>query len=231
MIKTVLITGANRGLGLEFARQYALDEWQVLACCRDPKKAEQLQKLSTQYNNITIYKLDVTKETEITKLTETLDKMPIDLLINNAGIYGDKASTLERLSTQELNKVFLTNTIAPLLISRALSNNLMLGQMKVIATISSLMGSISNNNSGGSYAYRASKSALNMIMKNLSIDYKTKGIHVLVLHPGWVKTDMGGEQAPLDINTSITGMRKVILEQAKKNQGLFYSYDGEEISW
>ena len=227
---TILITGANRGIGLEFVKQYAKEGWNVLACCRNPNQASELQQVAKQYASVEIFKLDVTNINDIQEIVQTLKERPIDILINNAGIYGEEQS-LGDISIEALQKTFLTNAVGPLKLSEALLPNLKIGQLKTIATISTQMASIDDNKSGGFYAYRASKAALNMIMKSLSIDLQSLGIKVLILHPGWVKTDMGGENAPIDAKTSVSHLREVIAFKHNEKSGNFYSYLGQPIEW
>lgn len=227
----VLITGCNRGIGLEFAKQYAEEGWQVFATCRNPDKALALQEISERFPNVKILPLDVTHWESIQKCVALLKDVTIDLLINNAGIYGGTEQALGNVSVKDMELAFLTNAIGPLKISEALIPNIEKGQLKTIATISTIMSSIHENTEGGCYAYRASKAALNMIMKSLSIDLKPKRIKVLTLHPGWVQTDMGGKNAPIDVETSVTHLREVILSKHGEKNGHFYSYQSQEIEW
>lgn len=231
MTKTVLITGANRGLGLKFVKQYAQDGWLVIAVCRSPNAAKELNELADLHENITLYTLDVSNQTMINDLAEQLHDRPIDLLLNNAGIYGSFASTIDSIDEQEMIRAFQVNTLAPLNLITALLPNLELGNVKKIASITSKMGSISDNTSGGSYPYRASKAALNMTMKSVSIELAPKNITVLMLHPGWVQTDMGGPNALISPQESIRGMRKVIDEADLERSGRFLTYNGEELAW
>ncbi len=235
MQQTVCITGTSRGIGLEFAKQYAKDGWQVYATCRNPETASQLQALSREYSNIIILPLDVTDEIAITKLAATLKGKPIDVLINNAGIYNGSQETLEKVSSEILMQTFKTNAVAPLLIARALMENIKLSQRKIIVNLSSALGSIQDTNSTGSYAYRTSKAALNMLMKTLAIDCQALQIQILVLHPGWVKTDMGGKSALIEASTSVEGLRKVIEKTMGKSLNpqdpMFINYKGDIIHW
>lgn len=231
MVKTVLITGANRGIGLEFVRQFAADDWLVLACCRHPQDAIALMALRDQHKNITIYRLDTLDIKQMQELKQQLAGQAIDILINNAGIYGKEATKLRHLDAKEIVEVFRTNALGPLKISEALLENIAQSQMKLVVTISSTMGSIAETTFGDAYAYRASKAAVNMLMKSLAMDVKEHGIRVLLLHPGWVKTDMGGKDAQITTQESVTGMRKVIANLKTTETGVFYSYDGRTIPW
>jgi len=222
---TVLITGANRGLGLEFARQYQADGADVIACCRRPQQADSLKALG-----IRIEELDVSDPAGIARLAASLKGVPIDILINNAGIWGPKQQDTDAIDFDRLAEVIAVNSIAPLRLARALKANLLAGRDKKLVVLTSKMGSISDS-SGGSVAYRASKAALNMIMHAVSKDWAREGILVAILHPGWVQTDMGGPEAPLTVTPAIAGMRARIAELGPATSGRFIDYAGREIGW
>jgi len=226
---TLFITGANRGLGLEFVRQYAIDGWQVIASCRDPVEAKALQSLKINYANISIIKLDVANFDEIHQVAESLKNITIDLLINNAGIYLDRATDL--INVNDWVQTFKVNSIAPVILLNAFKNHLASSELKKTVTLSSKMGSIDDNTKGGSYLYRSSKAAVNMAIKNASIDFKPLGISVATLHPGWVQTDMGGPDGLIDIPTSVNGLRLVINNLSLANTGQFIDYEGKLIAW
>jgi NAD(P)-dependent dehydrogenase (short-subunit alcohol dehydrogenase family) len=226
---TLFITGASRGLGLEFVRQYAIDGWQVIASCRDPVKAKALQSLKKNYANICIIKLDVTNFDEILQVAESLKNVTIDLLINNAGIYLDRVTDL--INVDEWVQTFKVNSIAPLILLNAFKNHLANSELKKAVTLSSKMGSIEDNSKGGSYLYRSSKAAVNMAIKTASIELKPFGISVATLHPGWVQTDMGGPDGLIDIPTSVNGLRLVINNLSLANTGQFIDYQGKLIAW
>lgn len=226
---TVLITGANRGLGLEFVKQYAADGWQVLACCRDLASANQLQATARQYDNIHLHTLDVGDFSQIDTLAQQLSAQSIDVLINNAGIYPEsRTGTIDKAAWLA---GFAINSIAPYKMATAFQPHLARSQLKKMATLSSKMGSIDDNTSGGSYMYRSSKTALNMVMKSLSIDWQAVGIAVVTLHPGWVRTDMGGPNGLIDAPASVSGLRKVIAQLTLAETGKFIAYDGQVIPW
>jgi NAD(P)-dependent dehydrogenase (short-subunit alcohol dehydrogenase family) len=226
---TTLITGANRGIGLEFTKQYAADGWHVLACCRHPQSAIDLQVLAQANNNIQINALDVADFAQIDALALQLKNESIDLLINNAGVY--PSSSFGDTDYSEWAEGFKINSMAPLKMAEAFVQHITRSQLKKIATLSSKMGSIDDNGSGESYSYRASKCAVNMVMKSLSIDLKPYGICAITLHPGWVQTDMGGNNALINTHTSVTGMRNVIADLNLNNTGQFIAYDGKHINW
>lgn len=233
VMPTILITGANRGLGLEFTRQYAQAGWQIFACCREPEEAHDLIELSTQDTpgSIEILPLDVTQSSQIDTLAEQLADQPLDILLNNAGVIGSESKRLGELKQQLWLDVFTINTIAPVLLAQALVTQLKQGMHKKIVNISTRMGSIADNDSGGYYSYRSSKAALNAAMKSLSIDLHAEGISVLLLHPGWVKTRMGGENALVTPEQSVSGMRHIIETTTLKDSGRFLAFDGRELSW
>ena len=226
---TILITGTNRGIGLEFTRQYATDGWNVIACCRDPNSATALQALANGYQNIQIVALDLADFVQIDAVALQLKNYKIDVLLNNAGVYPD--SSLGDIDYDDWAAAFKINTMAPLKIAEAFMPHVVASQLKKIATLSSKMGSIDDNSGGGSYIYRSSKTAINMVMKSLAIDIKPYDVAVVTLHPGWVQTDMGGPNGLINTQTSVAGLRKVITNLSLSNSGKFIAYDGKEIAW
>ena len=187
---TVLITGASRGIGREFARQYEAGGWRVIATCRDPSKYD----LEGE-----VYRLDVTDPDSVAALHRELKGEAIDLLINNAGIYGPRGLEFGSLDYDSWEEVLRTNVLGPMRVAEAIADQLVASGKKKMVFISSKVGSIADNSSGGSYIYRSSKTALNMAVKSLSLDLSGKGVICLMLHPGWVQTDMGGASAPLGL--------------------------------
>ncbi|HIM42098.1 MAG TPA: SDR family oxidoreductase [Rhodospirillales bacterium] len=225
---SVLITGANRGLGLEFTRQYAADGWRVFAACRDPAGARDLAAVE---GDVSAETLDVDDGPQVAALANKLSGQPIDVLINNAGIYGPKDVTRDTVVYDAWGQVFRTNAMSPLAVSAAFAANVAQGGQKKIITLSSIMGSIAENDSSGDFIYRSSKAAVNAVMKSLAGDLKSEGITVAVLHPGWVRTDMGGPDAAIEAPESVTGMRAVIAGLKESDSGRFLNYDGTEIPW
>ena len=225
---SVLITGANRGLGLEFTRQYAADGWRVFAACRDPAGARDLAAVE---GDVSAETLDVDDGPQVAALANKLSGQPIDVLINNAGIYGPKNVTRDTVVYDAWGQVFRTNAMSPLAVSAALAANVAQGGQKKIITLSSIMGSIAENDSSGDFIYRSSKAAVNAVMKSLAGDLKSEGITVAVLHPGWVRTDMGGPDAAIEAPESVTGMRAVIAGLKESDSGRFLNYGGTEIPW
>ena len=224
---TVLITGANRGLGLEFCKQYANEDWQVLACCRNTETAGKLADIP----QVRIFQLDVSNFAQIDNLATQLQDTAIDVLINNAGIYGGPHCGFGQLDYAAWTQTLTVNTQAPVKIAEAFLPHLKRGDTKLLVSISSQMGSIADNSSGGSILYRTSKAALNAAMKSLAIDLEDQGIGVLVLHPGWVKTDMGGANALIEAQESVAGMRRVIARFTLAQSGSFLKYDGSTLPW
>jgi NAD(P)-dependent dehydrogenase (short-subunit alcohol dehydrogenase family) len=232
-MKTTLITGANRGIGLEFSRQYAAEGWNVLACSRYTEKSTALNILAAQYpGQVKVLPLDVADHGEIEELSKALADTSIDLLINNAGIYSDTdAKGFGHTDYDEWSKVFRINTMAPLKMAESFAAQLARSSLKTIVTISSIMGSVADNSSGGNYLYRSSKAAVNMVVKSLAIDLKTRGITAVAFHPGWVQTDMGGPNATNTAAQSVSGMRQVAARLTLSDSGKFLDYTGLEIPW
>jgi NAD(P)-dependent dehydrogenase (short-subunit alcohol dehydrogenase family) len=229
---TVLVTGANRGLGLEFARQYAADGWQVFAACRAPDAAKELHQLATESGErIRVLKMDVTDTASVRAAAAELAGEPIDLLLNNAGVGGPRNEWIGSLDYAAWARVLDANTLGPMRVVEAFLENVAQGNQKRIVAITSGMGSLADNTSGDSYAYRSSKAAVNMVMKSLAIDLAPRGITCVVLNPGWVRTDMGGPQGKLSPAESIKALRSVIAALRAEDSGRFLNYDGKPYPW
>jgi len=229
---TILVTGANRGLGLEFTRQYAADGWQVIAACRDPQAAGDLQTLAAgSAGRIRVIGVNVADTASVRAAVAGLKEEPIDILLNNAGIGSPPGKTLGSLDYAAWLKVLDVNALGPARMAEALVENVARSDRKLIVTVTSRMGSIADNASGGSYPYRSSKAAVNMVVKSLSRDLAARGIACVLLHPGWVRTDMGGSGGKLSPAESITELRKLIAKLGPKDSGKFFDYDGGEIPW
>ncbi|MGI9950187.1 SDR family oxidoreductase [Vibrio hyugaensis] len=229
MSQTVFITGANRGIGLSLTEFYLRQGAQVHATSRNITESSDLQVLASKYGTLILHELDVTNYEQVAKLVSELPA--IDLLINNAGYYGPKGYGFGNTDIEEWRKVFEINTIAPLKLVESFYPLLQQGQAKKIACISSKVGSMTENTSGGGYIYRSSKAALNSVVKSLSNDLTDEGFTVLALHPGWVRTAMGGPNALIDTQTSAAGLAKVIEQSTQENSGQFINYDGCELPW
>jgi NAD(P)-dependent dehydrogenase (short-subunit alcohol dehydrogenase family) len=222
---TFFVTGCTRGIGLEFARQLSARGDEVLATARDPERAGELSSLPVQ-----IVGLDVSDRWSIENLADPAAERAIDVLINNAGV-SSASKTLAECDFDELGRVFTINSIGPVMVSKALVPSLRLGKRRVIVNISSQLGSISNNTGGSSYGYRASKAALNMFTTCLANEFKGEGFTCVSLHPGWVRTDMGGAEAPLTPQQSVRQMLTIIDRLTPAESGKFLSYDGKIIPW
>ena len=231
MTETVLITGSNRGIGLELARQYATQGWRVLACCRHPDQATALNRLGDKFPNITLHTLDVTRKDQVQKLAADLHDCPIDILFNNAGIYGLDDAAFGNTDEARWLECLRTNVIAPMKMMEAFMTHVAASKHKLIAAMSSKMGSMADNGSGGSYIYRSSKAALNAVMKSAAIDLAPRRVKVAILHPGWVQTDMGGPGAEISAAESVGRMREILGTITPENSGTFFDIDGTTIPW
>merc|ERR1712168_49187 len=242
--KSVLITGANRGVGLEFVRQLADKTQHLFAACRKPSEAIELQKIADQHNHVHVVEMDVTNEGQIAAcaciITETVGDDGLSCIINNAGQIhrGD----LENTTAEDMRRIYAVNVIGPAMVVKAhlpllkkasacFSHTDMSVSRGHPLNISSKVGSITDNSSGGKYAYRMSKAALNMLTKNLSIELKKDHILAVNIHPGWVQTEMGGTNALISVEQSVTGMLSVVSTFTEEHNGGFYGWNGENIPW
>jgi NAD(P)-dependent dehydrogenase (short-subunit alcohol dehydrogenase family) len=229
---TVLITGASRGLGLEFARQYAGAGWRVIATCRAPEKADALRVVAAAAEGrVAIEPLDVIDRAGSTRLVKMLGKRPIDLLIANAGVMGPRSYAPTTVDDTAWGEVMRINVMAPLRLAMLLADQVAASERKQMAFVSSRLGSIGANSTGGLYVYRSSKAALNAVVKGLAVDLAARGITAVALAPGWVKTDMGGPHADLDAATSIAGMRRVLDGLTPAESGRLIEHTGEILPW
>jgi NAD(P)-dependent dehydrogenase (short-subunit alcohol dehydrogenase family) len=230
--KTVLVTGANRGLGLEFVRQYADAGWQVVAGCRAPQAAKELKALEAQHpGRIRIVALDVTDGESVRSAAAQLRGETLDLLLNNAGVGGPPGQRIGHFDYAAWARVIDANVLGPARVIEAFVENVARGSDRRIVTVTSRMGSIADNASGGSYPYRASKAGVNAVMKSFAIDLAPRGITCVVVHPGWVRTDMGGTGGKLAPAESVKALRALIDSLAPEHAGKFYNYDGSELPW
>jgi NAD(P)-dependent dehydrogenase (short-subunit alcohol dehydrogenase family) len=223
-MSTVLITGAARGLGLDFVKQYAARGWKVHACARSPESLKEVA------GDIHLHKLEVTDYGAVKALASELKGEAIDVLICNAGVSGSEAGDLGRIDPKVWRDTFEVNALAPLMMAEAFVEQVAASKDRKLIAISSRLGSITHND-GARYAYRASKTALNMEWQSLSKDTAAKGLICVVLHPGWVQTDMGGKAATLTIAQSVPSMVKVIDGLKPADNGRFLNYDGAELPW
>ena len=229
----VLITGSNRGIGLGLARAYISKGAHVIATCRTPENVKELESLRRSHGDrLKILQLDVTKKKQLVSLDEELGDRKIDILYLNAGVTGGRrAVPFGDLMSQEWSEVLLVNSIAPILVAQRMLPRIRRSGSKTIAILTSQMGSIGNNTSGGSYIYRSSKAALNAGAKSMALDLKDIGVKVILLHPGWVQTDMGGPNAEITVEQSVAGMVTLIERLGIDESGSFFNYRGEILPW
>jgi len=227
----ILITGTNRGIGLEFVSQYLDCGDTVFATCRDPQAADKLNELQAGNSRLKVLQLDVSKPDSFAGFVAGLEGQPVDVFINNAGVYGPRSAGFGQVTEQDWLPVFQINTIAPLLLTQALIGNCKQGTDRKLVYVTSKMGSIADNSSGASYIYRSSKTALNQVVKSLAADLAADGLTAAVVHPGWVQTDMGGPNALIDAETSVSGMISVIDNLTSADSGSFFNFDGKPIPW
>ncbi len=223
--QTVLITGANRGLGLEFARQLHAAGANVIGTARRPEAAEALKNLGVR-----VEQLDVTDPASVAALAERLNGVALDAVLNNAGIFPARGN-FESENPDEFLRVYAVNTVGPLRVTQALLPNLRRGQRKLVMNMSSGLGSISNNERGSSAGYRASKAALNMLTRSQAADLSAEDFICVAMSPGWVRTDMGGERANLSPAESVGGMLGVLAPLLPTDSGRYLNYDGSELPW
>lgn len=229
---TVLVTGANRGLGLEFVRQYAGDGWRVYAACRAPMAAKELKELeSRQPGRVRVLALDVTDAAGVKDAAAALHGQPVDLLLNNAGVGSPPGQKIGGFDYAAWARVLDANVLGPARMIEAFVENVANGRGRRVVTMTSLMGSIADNSSGGSYAYRSSKAAVNAAMKSFSIDLAPRGITCIVVHPGWVRTDMGGARGKLSPAESVKALRALFASLKLEDSGKFLNVDGRELPW
>lgn len=231
MARTVLITGSNRGIGLGLTGYFLKKGDTVIATARDPQRADKLETWRKQFpQTLKVVTLDVSDTTSIENLPAALKGISqIDILINNAGVYLDDDQSFEELSFEMVERTWETNTLGPMRITRALLPLLKKATAPKVVGITSQMGSIADNHSGGYYAYRISKAALNMFHKSLALDFPA--FQCVVLHPGWVQTDMGGAHAAVTVEDSVAGLARVIEGLQPSDTGRFLNFRGNEVPW
>ena len=228
-METVLITGANRGIGLGLVKRYLGLGNCMLAVCRSPKNASQLNSLSC--DNLKVFEADVADDEMVARLAQTLAGQRIDILINNAGVIGGDQQSIDDMNYATWLNAFAVNTLAPFHMITALRKNLQLSKNARAISISSQMGSLLRDGSPGYYAYRSSKAALNKVMQVLALELRGDGIIACPIHPGWVRTDMGGPQAEISVDESSGGIVKLIASLTMEHSGRFWTWDGREHPW
>ena len=224
-MSAILISGAGRGLGYELARQYAGDGWRVIGTVRDAAAGKRVQAIGAEARTV-----DVAQREQIKKLARELKGEPLDVLFCNAGISGKRGSALGSFDYDSWEEVLRVNLLGAAALAEALVDNVTASERKVIAMMSSRLGSISES-SGMTLPYSSSKAALNMLVKGLAATLRTKGVITVALSPGWVRTDMGGAGAPLAPEASVAGLRKVLAGLTPADSGKFLSHDGSAIPW
>ncbi len=230
---SILITGANRGIGLELARQYAQAGWRLFATCRHPVSAAELQHLAAHMDNVSVHRLDVTLSEDIYALAWEIKNIPIDLLVNNAGVYLEPdylAPELGAVRYSEWLRSFEVNTLGAFRVTEKLLPNVKSSEKRLVVALTSHMASIADIHAPGSYYYRSSKAALNAAMQGLAQALRPDGVGVLLLHPGGVNTRMGSPEG-ITTEKSVNGMRRIIDEFDIKDTGLFIKYDGTPMPW
>jgi len=231
-METVLITGANRGIGLELTKQYLERESRVLASCRTPETAQALLDLKQIHSEaLQIHPLEVTNEHSVNSLVGALRNEAIDVLINNAGVSGGKHQDIREMDYSWWANTLAVNTIAPFRITVALLDNLRRSRKPRVITLSSQLGSMLRATSSGYYAYRSSKSAVNKVMQGLAVDLRSDNIVVCPVHPGWVQTEMGGSNADLSVGQSASGLIQLIDRLELSDSGRFFKWNGEDHPW
>jgi NAD(P)-dependent dehydrogenase (short-subunit alcohol dehydrogenase family) len=234
---TVLITGANRGIGLELAKQYAADGWRVFACAR--RSSPGLAGLAGIHGEVQVCTLDVSDHGQIDRLALTLCEEAIDVLINNAGTMGKSSfgagatedQSFGHTDFDDWERIFRVNVAGPMKMAEAFVEHVARSRQKKLVTLTSMVGSMGLNSTGGLYGYRASKAAVNAIVKSMSIDLLPRGILAIALHPGWVRTELGGPSAPLDVAASAGGLRRVIGTLDRESLGKVIAHDGAVLPY
>ena len=232
-METVLISGANRGLGLALTERFSKAGWKVIAGCRNPQSAPELSAQLAALEkggNVQICRLDVTNADDIKALVDELGGLPLDVLINNAGVLDSNREDISGVSDEEWLQMFAINSIAPVRMALAFKECLKRSSNPRIVTVSSEMGSL-NKSLDGAIAYRSSKAAVNKAMQAIATSFASDNIIVCPLHPGWVRTDMGGAQAAISPEQSADGIFDLTTSLTADMSGRFWSWEGSEHPW
>ena len=230
-MKTVLITGANRGIGLEHARRFADRGARVFATARKPDEADDLAALAKRNPKIEVLSYDASDNGAPAALKDRIGAEPLDLMFANAGAMGTRRQSFGDVDTEALLNLIRVNALAPLKLAEALADNVAKSDRKIMAFQTSLMGSIADNGSGGAYAYRLSKVALNMVGKGVANDLRDGGVIAVLLHPGWVRTRMGGPSGKISVEECVEGQQRILDALTPAQSGRFFNYDGRELPW
>lgn len=231
MTQTVLITGANRGLGLALTHACLRRDDKVFACCRDPYHAKSLHQLAEVYPGLQIHQLDVAHGQDYLELKQALGDEALDLIIANAGVFGPQTQGFGQTNYHQWGEVFAINTMASLRLAEQFIDNLKHGTQSTLLCISSIMASMADNQEGGYYLYRSSKAALNAVVKSLALDLADQHIKVFLMHPGWLKTEMGGDEAPMQADEAAVIMLETLSKLTPERSGEFLRYDGKALPW
>ena len=231
-MQTVLITGANRGIGLEHVRRYAERGARVFATARKPEEADELAALAKRHvDQVEVLSYDAMDDRAPAALKDRIGDQPIDLMLANAGAMGTRRQSFGDVDVQAVLALIHTNALAPLKLAEALAENVARSERKIMAFQTSLMGSVGDNGSGGAYAYRLSKVALNMVGRSVANDLRGRGIISVLLHPGWVRTRMGGPGGKISIEECVEGQQRLLDALTPEQSGRFFNYDGRELPW
>jgi len=232
-MKTVLITGANRGLGLEWVRQCAADGWRVHATCRHPHDALELNALAADEPRIGVHALDVTDPVQLAGLAASLSDAPLDLLVNNAGVYFERwgRDRLGAIDYGDWEETFRVNVLGAMRVTEAFVDALAESERGLVVAVSSHMGCVGDIASPNDYAYRSSKAAMNAAFRGLAFELAQRHVGVLLVHPGWVATRMGGPSAPVAPAESVAGMRRLVERFEPRQAGRLFKFDGRELPW
>jgi NAD(P)-dependent dehydrogenase (short-subunit alcohol dehydrogenase family) len=230
-MKTVFITGISRGIGLKLAEEFINGGYNVIGTVRNENDKQSVLELAPfAGKHLTVFVADVTNEQSVKAIADERHDTPIDILINNAGVLGGDKQNAGNLDFDAWMNTLTVNTIAPMRVALALLNNVKAAGQGKIVTISSIMGSLARERAD-SIAYRSSKAAVNKAMQCLAVDLKSENVGVYLMHPGWVRTDMGGPEADISVEESASGLYKTITNFTMTDSGRFWQYDGEELDW
>jgi len=229
-----LITGCNRGIGLEFVRQLAGRGDTIYATCRNPDDAAELTSLAEKSaKHVHVLQMDVADDNTINEARKAVGEMTdsLDVVINNAGIYPSRRSRMQATTREEMLDVFNVNTVSPVIVTKYFIDLLKKGERPRLVNITSQMGSISRRRHVANYPYSVSKTALNMVSRLMAFELQQEGIAAVLISPGWVRTDMGGSSAPVSVEESVRGMLHIIDNATVMSAGRYLQWDGEELAW
>ena len=228
-MQRVLVTGSSRGIGLELCRHFLAQGERVIATCRQPDKADLLGELAVN-PNLQILALEVADPASVDRLVASLNGSVVDVLVNNAGIMGGEHQSMEDMDYLAWQEAFEVNTMAPFRLTTALLDNLLLAERPRVVTLSSQMGAL-HRQSTGAFAYRSSKAAVNKVMQVLALELQSRGVAVCPVHPGWVRTDMGGDGADISVEECVSGLATFINGMSMEHSGRFWTWEGKEHPW